>query len=280
MKTELKKLTVLGLGVVLAAALAAGCGNDAGTKQAAATKQVVKTVMSGTEAPLSWVDEKGEKHGYEYEVLLEINKRLQHYELDIQAVPPETQDVMMESGDAKVAAGGYFRNKQREENFLLPESPTGASSLVVYVTQGNERKYKNLEELVKDGKSIVPVTPNGGAFRQLTEWNKKHGGLLPEIPIQSGSSAAEKVKELKEGRYFAYVVPNNLGVLELAEQQGLKLAALEEPLSVNATYLLVNKKEDKLAAELNEALKGLREDGTLSQLSKKWYKEDLLQSLK
>ncbi|MGM9569768.1 MAG: transporter substrate-binding domain-containing protein, partial [Phascolarctobacterium sp.] len=280
-KSLVNKLAVVSLSVLAVAALTAGCGGESKKAPAEAGKKVaVKTVISGTEAPLSWVDEKGEKHGYEYDVLLEINKKLKSYTLDIQAVPPETQDVMMESGDAKVATGGYFKNAQREKNFLLPESPIGASNLVVYVTEGNAKKYKNLEEAVKGNLKLVPFTPNGGAFRIITDWNKKHGNLLKEIPVQAGMSAAERVTSIKNGQYDALVIPDNLGVLDLAEKQCVKLVALAEPVKVNATYVLVNKKEDKLAAEINEALKALRADGTLSKINIKWYKNDLMKLLK
>lgn len=279
MQTNWKKFTALTLGVLTVAALLGGCGGDNKKEAAAGGKTVVKTVISGTEAPLSWVDEKGEKHGYEYDVLLEVNKRLKDYQLDIQAVPPETQDVMMESGDAKVATGGYFRNAQREQNFLLPESPIGASSLMVYVLKGNENKYNSFEDVVKANLKLVPLTPNGGAYRIVDEWNKKHGNLLKEIPVQSGVSAAERVKGLKEGQYDALIIPNNLGVEELAAKQGVELATIKEPIKVNATYVVVNKKEEKLAGEINEALKELRADGTLAKISTKWYKDDLLKLL-
>ncbi len=279
MKTNWKKFTALTLGVLTVAALLGGCGGDNKKEAAAGGKTVVKTVISGTEAPLSWVDEKGEKHGYEYDVLLEVNKRLKDYQLDIQAVPPETQDVMMESGDAKVATGGYFKNAQREQNFLLPESPIGASSLMVYVLKGNENKYNSFEDVVKANLKLVPLTPNGGAYRIVDEWNKKHGNLLKEIPVQSGVSVAERVKGLKEGQYDALIIPNNLGVEELAAKQGVELATIKEPIKVNATYVVVNKKEEKLAGEINEALKELRADGTLAKISTKWYKDDLLKLL-
>lgn len=280
MQTNWKKFTALTLGVLTVAALLGGCDGDNKKEAAAGGKTVVKTVISGTEAPLSWVDEKGEKHGYEYDVLLEVNKRLKDYQLDIQAVPPETQDVMMESGDAKVATGGYFKNAQREQNFLLPESPIGASSLMVYVLKGNENKYTNFEDVVKANLKLVPLTPNGGAYRIVDEWNKKHGNLLKEIPVQSGVSVAERVKGLKEGQYDALIIPNNLGVEELAAKQGVELAAIKEPIKVNATYVVVNKKEEKLAGEINDALKELRADGTLAKISTKWYKDDLLKLLK
>ena len=55
---------------------------------------------------------------------------------------------------------------------------------------------------------------------------------------------------------------------------------MQEPVKVNATYVLVNKKEDKLAGEINDALKALRDDGTLSKLNVKWFKSDLMKILK
>lgn len=281
MKNITKKFTLLTLSALTAAALLGGCGSDKkAAAPAAGGKTTVKTVISGTEAPLSWVDEKGEKHGYEYDVLVEVNKRLKNYQLDIQAVPPETQDVMMESGDAKVATGGYFKNAQREKNFLLPESPIGASNLVVYVTKANAAKYKNFEEVVKGNLKIVPFTPNGGAFRIITDWNQKHNNILKEIPVQANMSAAERVISIKNGQYDALVIPDNLGVLDLAQKQGVDLVALQEPVKVNATYVLVNKKEDKLNGEINAALKSLADDGTLSKLNEKWFKTDLMKALK
>ena len=97
--------------------------------------------------------------------------------------------------------------------------------------------------------------------------------------MQSGMSAAERVTSIKTGQYDDLVIPDNLGVLDLAEKQGVKLVALAEPVKVNATYVLVNKKEDKLAAEINEALKALRADGILSKINIKWYKNDLMRLL-
>ena len=80
----------------------------------------MKVVLSSTERPLSWTDENGRTQGYEFDILEAVNKNLKGYHLDLQAVPPETQDVMMESGDAKVAAGGYYRTPRREKDYIVP----------------------------------------------------------------------------------------------------------------------------------------------------------------
>lgn len=274
-----KKVMIAAAAGVMAAGILAGCGGEQKAPASADGKTAVKTVISSTEPPLAWKDEKGQMHGYEYDVLEELNKRLKSYSLTIDAVPPETQDVMMESGEAKVAAGGYFKNAQREQNFLIPQNPIGASSLMVYVKKGEETKYKDLEEALKAGLKPAPLTPNGGAFRLLTEWNKNHNNIMPEIPVQTGLSQAERLRAIKEGQFDLLVVPNNLGIEDLAKKEGLDVATLEEPIKVNETVLLVNKQEQKLNDEINTALGEMRKDGTLAKISEKWYGSDLMKLL-
>ena len=279
MKKGMKILTAVAVGAI-AAGIFAGCGEE--KKPAAAAeggKVAVKTLVSSTEPPLAWADEKGEMHGYEYDVLKEVSARLKNYTLAIEAVPPETQDIMMESGEAKVAVGGYFRNAQREQNFNVPKNPIGASSLMVYVKAGTEKEYKNLEEAVKANLRVVPFTSNGGAFRIITDWNQKHGNIMKEIEVQTGMSQSERLRAIKAGQYDILVVPNNLGIEDLAKKEGLEVATLAEPVQVNETVVLVNKKETKLADEINAALGEMRKDGTLAKISEKWYGSDLMKLL-
>ncbi len=279
MKKSMKIVTAVAVGAI-AAGIFAGCGEE--KKPAAAAdggKVAVKTLVSSTEPPLAWADEKGEMHGYEYDVLKEVSARLKNYTLAIEAVPPETQDIMMESGEAKVAVGGYFRNAQREQNFNVPKNPIGASSLMVYVKAGTEKQYKNLEEAVKANLRVVPFTSNGGAFRIITDWNQKHGNIMKEIEVQTGMSQSERLRAIKAGQYDILVVPNNLGIEDLAKKEGLEVATLAEPVQVNETVVLVNKKETKLADEINTALGEMRKDGTLAKISEKWYGSDLMKLL-
>ena len=281
MKNTTKEL-ILALAVgALAAGLVSGCGNSEKPASSAASGQkvAVKTVVSSNEPPLEWKDENGKIQGYEYDVLLEVNKRLKSYTLDIDAVPPETEDVMMESGEAKVAAGGYFINAQRKQNFLIPENPIGASSLMVYVKKGEEGKYKDLAEALAAGLRPAPFTPNGGAFRIITEWNNAHGNVMKEVPVQSGMSQAERLRAIKEGQFDMLIVPNNLGIEDLAKKEGLDVATLAEPVKVNETVVIVNKNEQKLADEINAALGEMRKDGTLAKISEKWYGSDLMKLL-
>lgn len=277
------KIASVALASLLAAGIFAGCGGDqkaASSKAAAADgKTSVKLVLSSTERPLSWADENGKLQGYEYDIWQEVNKNLKDYHLDIQAVPPETQDVMMESGDAKVASGGYYRTPRREKDYIVPKTPIGVSSVEVYMSKENAAKYHSLEDVIKGGGKLVPNTPNGGIYKVLTDWNKEHNNILKEVPIQDGLTPAERLSSLKSGQYDALVYPNNLGVEDIAKAMNLDLVALDKPIKVNETVLIVNKDEKELANEIEAALEKLSKDGTLKQISEKWYHRNLFDQL-
>ena len=278
------KIASVALASLLAAGIFAGCGGDqkaASSKAAAADgKTSVKLVLSSTERPLSWADENGKLQGYEYDIWQEVNKNLKDYHLDIQAVPPETQDVMMESGDAKVASGGYYRTPRREKDYIVPKTPIGVSSVMVYMSKDNAQKYHSLEDVIKDGGKLVPNTPNGGIYKVLTDWNAAHDNLLKEVPIQDGLTPAERITSLKNGQYDALVYPNNLGVEDIAKAMNFEIVALDKPSKVNETVVIVNKNEQKLADEIEAALEKLSKDGTLQKISEKLYHRNLFDQLK
>lgn len=284
MKTSLKFAAIAA--AALSIGLLASCGGDqkaASSKAASAAadgKTSVKLVLSSTERPLSWADENGKLQGYEYDIWQEVNKNLKSYHLDIQAVPPETQDVMMESGDAKVASGGYYRTPRREKDYIVPKTPIGVSSVEVYMSKENAAKYKSLEDVVKGGGKLVPNTPNGGIYKVLTDWNAAHDNILKEVPIQDGLTPAERLTSLKNGQYDALVYPNNLGVEDIAKAMNFEIVSLAKPIKVNETVVIVNKNEQKLADEIEAALEKLSKDGTLKKISEKWYHRDLFDQLK
>lgn len=285
MKTSMK-FAAIAAAAALSIGLLAGCGGDqkaASSKAASAAadgKTSVKLVLSSTERPLSWADENGKLQGYEYDIWQEVNKNLKSYHLDIQAVPPETQDVMMESGDAKVASGGYYRTSRREKDYIVPKTPIGVSSVEVYMSKENAAKYKSLEDVVKGGGKLVPNTPNGGIYKVLTDWNAAHDNILKEVPIQDGLTPAERLTSLKNGQYDALVYPNNLGVEDIAKAMNFEIVSLAKPIKVNETVVIVNKNEQKLADEIEAALEKLSKDGTLKKISEKWYHRDLFAQLK
>ena len=265
------KIAAAALISFLAAGLIAGCGGDKKAASSAASaaadgKKHVKVVLSSTERPLSWTDENGRTQGYEYDILEAVNKNLKGYHLDLQAVPPETQDVMMdpEMPRSQPAVTTVHRAVKRITSYRRHDRRIFCRSIH---EQGKCSEVPQLEDVIKGGGKLVPNTPNGGIYKVLTDWNKEHNNILKEVPIQDGLTPAERLSSLKSGQYDALVYPNNLGVEDIAKAMNLDLVALDKPIKVNETVLIVNKDEKELANEIEAALEKLSKDGTLKQIS-------------
>lgn len=246
-----------------------------------ASEGEVKTVLvSNMMNPLSWVDGEGNLQGYEYDIVLAIDELLEDYTFDIQAVSEEVQDITMEAGEADMSAGGYYLTPERQEAYEVPEYPVGASAMKLYVRAEDKDKITNLKEAVEQGCSIVPVAPGGGVYKALVQWNEENGNILDEIPTQDSLTTAEKLNMVAEGQCDVFINPNNNDNLGIAEEMGLDIVEVEEPIKVDETVLIIKKGETEFCDAVNEALKELTDNGTIAELSEKWYGYNLLDNLK
>ena len=236
----------------------------------------VKTVNVALEAasrPLSFENEKGEKVGYEVEVLKAVDDLIPDYQFNVELVESDATQIGLETGKYALIGGGLYKTAEREKKYLLPNAITGVSLINIYVSEDNNSIQK-LDDLV--GKKLVPSTPNGGIFNLLTAYNKEHPDKQITIATGDGISVADRFKSVSDKQYDALVLPNNLGFSEIKEQLGIKVKAVTPPVKINGTYFALAKDQADLSAKVEQALKTLRENGTLSKLSETWYGEDTI----
>src|SRR5688500_3372031 len=96
----------------------------------AALAQDVRTIKIATAAeskPLSWGAIGVEPQGYEPDVLKAINAKLPQYKFVMEGAADIAQETGLVTGKYDIATGGYYRAPAREKQFLIPESPIGAS---------------------------------------------------------------------------------------------------------------------------------------------------------
>ncbi|MGO8646501.1 transporter substrate-binding domain-containing protein, partial [Rhizobium ruizarguesonis] len=89
------------------------------------------------------------------------------------------------------------------------------------------------------------------------------------------------LKEVENGKYDALVLPSNLGEQPVIDQHKLNVKA-SEPVAINNTFVLIHRSEENkaLSADIDKALKELKADGTLANLSQKWFGEDITTYMK
>ncbi len=256
-------------------AIAGGVAMALASTTASFAQDSVRTIKIATAAeskPLSWGALGEEPQGYEPDVLRAIDEKLPEYKFEMEGAADIAQETGLVTGKYDMAAGGYYKSDARMKQFLIPDNPDGASLMEIYSRKDSD--INGMKDLV--GKKIVPVTAGGGVFKFVTQWQEKNPDSKVEITASSaGIPYPDRLKEVQNGKYDALILPSNLGEQTVITEQKLDIKA-SEPVAVNNTYFLIHRSDEnqKLADAVNMALKELRDDGTLSKLSMKWFGED------
>lgn len=262
-----RKLCLLAIGTAAMLSIAAA------RNPAEAETRVIQVATCGECKPLAWGALGEEPQGYEPDLLRAINAKLPQYKFELTGLPDAAQQTGLVTGKYDMSAGGYIKSAEREEQFYIPDSPTGTALLKIY--SRSEDHFNDLKELV--GKKLVPNDAGGGTYRFLTEWQEKN----PDYKLNLSASNAGipipyRLEEIDKGKFDAWVYPANIGQNEIIANQKLNVVA-SNPVKIANTYFLISKKEgnEVLRDDVARAISELRADGTLSQLSKKWFGEDI-----
>lgn len=232
----------------------------------------VMVAVENAANPLSFTNDSGELDGYEVDVINAINDVIEGYHLNIESVSAEATQVGLDTGKYALIGGGLFKNEEREELYLFPEENTGISTIEIY-KRADDDSIQTLDDLV--GKTVHPVTPNGGIFNLLTAYNEEH--LDNQIDIQLGESGnfAQRFQALNDEVSDAIVMPSNFGANDIIEELDLNVNTADRPVQVNPTYFVLAKDQEDLKEKLDQAIAQLKEDGTLAELSERWYGENM-----
>ncbi|WP_067704314.1 transporter substrate-binding domain-containing protein [Erwinia sp. ErVv1] len=251
--------------------------STAGTSYADGVR-TIKIATAAESKPLSWGAIGVEPQGYEPDVLKAINAKLPQYKFKMEGAADIAQETGLATGKYDMATGGYYKAPARLKQFLIPDSPIGASLMKIYSRK--ESPINEMKDLV--GKNIVPVTAGGGVYKFVTQWQQAHPGENVTVRASSaGVPYPDRLKEIQGGKYDALILPSNLGEQTVIDNQKLSIAT-SEPVAVNNTYVMIHKSEKNkaLSEDVNKALKELKDDGTLDKLSRKWFGENVSKYMK
>lgn len=238
------------------------------------TGEVVELTVAVENAsnPLSFTNDAGELDGYEVDVINALNEVLEGYHLNIESVSAEATQVGLDTGKYAFIGGGLFKNDEREELYLFPEEYTGVSTIEIF-KRADDEEIQTLDDLV--GKVVHPVTPNGGIFNLLTAYNEENPDAPIDLQLGESGNFAQRFQALHDGVSDAVVMPSNLGANDIITELELNVTTADEPVQVNPTYFVLAKDQTDLKEKLDAAIAQLKEDGTLAEISEKWYNENM-----
>ena len=111
-------------------------------------------------------------------------------------------------------------------------------------------------------------------YNLLTTWNKQNGNKI-NVKTTTGIPTQQLLTGVNTGKYDAMIDPSNLGEASIIKERHLSQVQTSKPVRVYPTYILFSKKNKPLASKVDGALKALKKDGTMKQLSQQAFGENV-----
>ncbi|TXK79833.1 transporter substrate-binding domain-containing protein [Paenibacillus sp. N3.4] len=285
----MKKLTILS-SVLLTLTFVAGCATQSKTAsttpaaQAAATaaatstptaqaataapKAVKKIVVgTGTQFPnICFLDDKGNLTGYDVELVKEINKRLPEYEFEFKTMEFKNLLLSLETNKIDFIAHQMEVNDERKQKFLFNDEAYNIFPNKIIVHKDN-KDIKSIDDL-KGKKLLVTATSNAAVLAE--KYNKEHNTGINIVYTGAGEDAKTQIKA---GRADASI-STQFAIDFVNKSVDAQLKTVGEPLSNSKIYFILRKDEEDLKKKIDDTLKAIKADGTLSKLSTQWLGAD------
>ncbi|WP_082232801.1 amino acid ABC transporter substrate-binding protein [Halobacillus massiliensis] len=224
-------------------------------------KGVLTVGTEGTYPPYTFHDDQDKLTGYDVEVAREVGKRLD-LEIEFQETKWDSMFAGLNSKRFDMIANQVGIKPDREEKYDFSTPYT--YSTAVLVTSKDNKEIKSFADL--EGKtSAQSLTSN---YAEIAE---EHGA---EIQSVEGFNPAMEL--IATGRVDA-TVNDRLSVLDYLNQKGDNAPAqiVDEAGDAAESAMMFRQGNDDLVEAVNGAIEEMKEDGTLAEISKEWFGEDV-----
>ena len=231
-------------------------GDDFGLVQAG----TLTVATEGTYRPFSFHDETGELVGFDVEIAEAVADKLG---LDISFEETQWDAIFagLDAGRFDVIANQVSINPEREEKYLFSEAYTVSPGVIV--VPEDDDSISSFDDLA--GKTTAQsLTSNWYELAQSSG-----------ATVEAVEGWAQAVSLLRDGRVDA-TVNDKLTFLDYEKTDGptgLKIAAETDDPAQSAFALTQDK--EALVAAIDEALAELRDEGVLTEISEKYFGDDV-----
>lgn len=264
----MKKFIAILLTVVITVGGLTACGSASDSENSSNEVHKVKVGIGNAWSPFCYLNEDGEEDGYEYQVLKAIDELLDDYEFEFEPLDWTNVLVSLDSGKVDIAAHTFTMNEEREEKYGHSEETYYNYQVFLYVAADND-SVNSLQDLA--GQPVFAVT--GEASTQAVEvYNEAYPDQAVDLQY-AGYSTEAVVAAISDGTLSAWFGTTNV-LNQLNEAYGNKLKTAGAPILDENSVFLMKKADTELKEAIDGAIKQLRENGTLSELSIQYLGED------
>ena len=235
------------------------------------TTETVTVAVPGTPKPYNYVDDNGNLGGYEIDMLNAMADKA-GVTLDFQITEFESMFAGLDSARYDMIIGNISKKPEREEKYLFSTKPYFKNKIVL-ITAPDNTDIKTIDDL---GGKKVPAGAGRANAQFMESYNKEHADNPIDIQYTDADASAALI-DLYNGRYDACIY-NQTYVTNVTEEYGYKFNTYEIPnadeIEIPEAWILYRKDETDLRDKMDKALEEIKADGTLSDLSVKYFGED------
>lgn len=213
--------------------------------------------------PMGFVGDDGQYTGFDLELAKEVAKR-RNLEFKPQPIAWDSKDMELESGNVDCIWNGFTMNG-REEDYTWSE-PYMANTQVFVVAADSE--IASLADLA--GK-VVEVQTDSSAEAALKE-NPELEASFGQLLITADYNTA--FMDLEQGAVDAIAMDVIVAGYQI-QQRNADFVILEESLAAEEYGIGFKKGNEALRDQVQSALEAMAADGTLTEISEKWFGEDV-----
>ncbi|SCY34404.1 amino acid ABC transporter substrate-binding protein [Alkaliphilus peptidifermentans] len=258
-----KKRIITISAVILAMVLIVGCSSNSSV--ISEDRNVIRIGTSGGYPPFTFMNEKGALDGFEIDVWTEIGKRI-GYEIEFNTAEFSGLFGMLDTDKIDTISNQITMTEQRKERYLFP-TPYVFSGAQLIVQKGNN-EIQSLEDL--KGKSIGVSL--GSNYEELI----RNFDVNNEINIITYEDFGGSLQDVALNRIDA-VMNDKLAAIINIDRSGLDLQLGGDPVHPleNSFPFVKNEKNEEFIKTIDKTINEMREDGTLQEISNKWFNVDI-----
>ncbi|KXT76923.1 transporter substrate-binding domain-containing protein [Streptococcus sp. DD12] len=270
----MKKLVVYFLSLVGLSALLVACSSQSTAEKNWETIQKrgsIKVATAGTLYPQTYHDDKGNLTGYDVEILKEVGKRL-NLKIDFTEMGVDGMLTAVTSGQVDIANYSLEDDNKNVKKFLRSE-PYKYSFTSMVVRASDDSGIHSWKDL--KGKKAA-----GAASTKYMKIAKKMGA---DLVVYDNVTNDVYMQDLVNGRTDVIVNDyylQKMAVAAVKDKYAVKIndGLYSNPYTTSFTFSLKNK---VLQEKVNQAIKSMKKDGTLSKISKQFFAgQDVTQKTK
>ncbi|KAF3302441.1 transporter substrate-binding domain-containing protein [Carnobacterium sp. PL17RED31] len=249
---------------IASAFLLAACGSAEATDEEATANPDAETIIVGTGnayQPFVYLDENEDLQGYDIEVLRAVDEKLDQYDFEYESMDFKNILTSLSADKVQLAAHNYAYNDERGAKYLYGEEAYNNYAHHIAADESTGQVYQSLDDL--KGKKVF-ASPASEVANILETYNAENDDAI-EI-VYSEVNGELLVSGLQNGTADAAIL-TKFDVDKYDEQFDINLQASDEALKTAGIYYVFQQGDEELQTAVDGAIKELREEGTLSDLS-------------